>query len=188
MKRSAVWATMVAAGSLGILVAGPASSQSFDHAVAGVPTMPRGDVRLEDCLGMALHTVAGEVDAVEFKSEEGVPRYEFQIVAFADGSTWNVDCNGLTGFVEHIERHVSPDDDAFSSRATIDQAAAEAIALELAPGEIDVREWILNQEGHAVYVFDIHMNTGGEIKVEIRADNGAVHGFNPEYWEIGEGD
>jgi uncharacterized membrane protein YkoI len=137
---------------------------------------------------MALRTVAGDVEVVEFKSEEGVPRYEFQIVAYNDGSTWNVDCNGLTGFVEHIERHVDPDGDEFTSRATITQDEAEAIALELAPGEVDVREWILNQEGHAIYVLDILMDTGGEMKVEIRADTGDVHGFNPEYWEIGEVD
>ena len=44
----------------------------------------------------------------------------------------------------------------------------------------------MNQEGHAIYVIDVQTDTGIEIKVEVRADTGAIHGFNPEYWEIGE--
>ena len=185
MTQRAILCGAALAALIGASGALPAAAQMFEHS-GEVPHFPRGEVAFEDCLAMAVRTVAGDVKVVEFKSEEGVPRYEFQIEAAADDSEWNVDCNGLTGFVEHIERHLDPEGEAFTSRAKIDQMTAEANALTLAPGEIDVREWILNQEGHALYVFDIHLRTGGEVKVEIRADNGEVHGFNPEYWEVGE--
>lgn len=185
MNRKSLVCTLAIGTGLAVLASGTALAQQGQE-ITGVPHVPRGEVAFEDCLGMAIATVAGDVRAVEFKSEEGVPRYEFHIVSSANGTEWNVDCNASTGFVEHIERHIDPSGNEFTSRATIDQSQADATALALAPGQIVHREWIMNQEGHAIYVLDVQTDTGIEIKVEVRADNGDIHGFNPEYWEIGE--
>lgn len=170
---------------LGSVFTATSAMADFLNQGGEVASLPRGKIPFEDCFALATRTVNGHVTSAEFKTEGGVPRYEFEIVT-ESGTAWNVDCNAETGFLEHIERHIDPKDPIFVAQAKINQEEAEKRALQMMPGEIDHREWIINEEGHALYVLDVDSDAGGEFKVEVLASTGDIHGFNPEYWEIGE--
>lgn len=147
--------------------------------------LPHGNVSFETCMSAATKLIPGHVAIVEFKSEEGIPQYEFEIHA-KDGTTWNVEVNADTGFAMEIEKHVKPDDPVFKSQAKISEKKAEQIALSFMPGKVDNREYLIEEDGMAVYEFDVHSLHGGEFKIEVEAETGKIHRVNPEHWEIGE--
>lgn len=111
--------------------------------------LPQGDVTLEQCMSEATEHINGHVAIVEFKSEDGIPIYEFEILS-KDGRVWNVEVNAQTGLVVEFEKHVAPDDKEFASQAKISKEK-----------------------------FDVHTIYGGEIKIEIEAETGKIHAMNP---------
>jgi uncharacterized membrane protein YkoI len=103
-----------------------------------------------------------------------------------DGTVWNVECSGLTGYIMEFSRHVSAEDPLFKSKAKISQKEAEKIALSFVPGKVDRREIYIEDDGKPIYEFDINASHGGEFKIEIEADTATIHAVEPEYWEIGD--
>jgi len=150
-----------------------------------VDALPQGQVTMEQCLSKVVNRFPGNVLAVEFLSSEGTPVYEFE-VKMKDGTVWNVECNGLTGYIIDFSRHVSSDDPLFKSKAKISQKEAEKIALSFMPGKVDRREIYIEDDGNPIYEFDILASHGGEFKVEVEADTGRIDVVEAEYWEIGE--
>jgi uncharacterized membrane protein YkoI len=151
-----------------------------------VDALPQGQATLEQCLSHVVSRFPGDVTSVEFLTSESIPVYEFE-VKMKDGTVWNVECNGLTGYINDFSRHVRVDDPVFKSKAKISQKEAEKIALSFVPGKVDRREIYIEDDGMPLYEFDILASQGGgEFKVEIEADTGAIDVVEPEYWEIGE--
>lgn len=145
----------------------------------------KGKVTMERCMAAATKVIPGQVAIVEFKSEDGYPVYEFEIIA-SDNSVWNVEVNAKTGHIQEIEKQVGPEDPAFKSQAKITLKQAEDIALSFMPGKIDRREYVIEPDGMAAYEFDIISVYGTEFKVEVEAATGKLHNIDPEHWEIGE--
>ena len=58
-------------------------------------------------------------------------------------------------------------------------------ALTQYPGEIIEIEYELEQDGLAVYEFDILQASGREMKIEINARNGELHETSIEIWQVG---
>lgn len=156
-----------------------------DFLILAGEEIPEGNISMEKCLSEATEHIKGHVAIVEFKSQDGIPLYEFEIQA-EDGTRWNVEVDSRTGFVAEFEKHVDPNSPEFKAQAKISPKEAEKIALSFMPGKIDQREFLMESDGTMVYEFDIHTVYGGEIKVEIEAATGKIHRVNPEHWEIGE--
>ena len=62
---------------------------------------------------------------------------------------------------------------------------AKTVALSKYPGEIIEIEYEIEEDGLAVYEFDINTDEGKEMKVEINATTGAIHEETLEIWQIG---
>ena len=77
-------------------------------------------VRMETCLAAALEVRPGEARKLEFKSEEGTPIYEFDVLT-EDGVVWNVECDASSGLVSEVEREVSADDPMFTSKMKVEE-------------------------------------------------------------------
>ncbi len=150
-----------------------------------IDALPQGQATMEQCMSHAVNRFPGEVLIVEFLTSEGAPIYEFE-VKMKDGTVWNVECNGLTGYIIDFSRHVSVNDPLFKLKAKISQKEAEEIALSFLPGKVDRREVYIEDDGKPMYEFDIYASHGGEFKVEVEADTGTIDVVEPEYWEIGE--
>ncbi|MFC1589890.1 PepSY domain-containing protein [Candidatus Omnitrophota bacterium] len=161
------------------------ATASADFLIQRGEELPKGDISLEQCMAEATEHINGYVAIVEFKSQDGIPLYEFEIKA-EDGTMWNVEVNAQTGLVVEFEKHVDPNSPEFKAQAKISAKEAEKAALSFMPGKIDQREYLMEPDGMMVYEFDIHTAYGGEIKVEIEAETGKLHRLNPEHWEIGE--
>ncbi|MBL26453.1 MAG: peptidase [Rhodospirillaceae bacterium] len=162
------------------LVVGVGSAQARD-----VDEIGRKMVRMETCLAAALEVRPGEARKLEFKSEEGIPVYEFDILN-GDGVTWNVECDATTGLVSEMEREVSVDDPMFTAKMKIDEATAKQTVLDIYPGaSIEAHEYVIEQDGSAAYEFDVSMPKGREMKIEVDATTGEVTESNFELWEIG---
>ena len=144
-----------------------------------------GNKHFENCLKVVMETKPGIVIKVEMKIEDDMSVYEFDI-RDEDNQDWDVECDADTGKVIEIEREMfGPQHQDFSKHMKINLAEAKAIALAKYPGEIIEIEYEIEEDGLAVYEFDINADDGREMKVEINAATGAIHEETEEIWQIG---
>lgn len=142
-------------------------------------------VKISTCLDAAYETIPGNATKVELKLEGDDPTYEFDIVAKADGKTYNVECNAEEGMVTEVEREVSANDPVFKKLAKISEAQAKQIALSIHPGKVVGFEREVGFDGDATYEFDIQSIHGHEVKVDVDASTGEIEEANIELFEIG---
>ena len=142
-------------------------------------------VKVEQCLDEAYDTVPGHARKLEFKIEQGVPTYEFDIKSLNDGFTYNVECNAEKGLITEIEKEVGEDDTIFKSGAKISIDDARQSALKTHPGNVVSEEREIGMDGSLTYEFDIQTKVGYEIKVDIDAVTGEIEEANIELYEIG---
>lgn len=167
-------------GCAGLLVLGVTAAQAYQDASPGF-----GNARLQQCMDTALSVFGGDVRSLKYKSEDGAPVYDLDIIG-ADGLHWEVECDGRTGHIKEIEREVEADDPVFAERAEISEADARARVLDFFPGEVESVEYELESDGSAVYEFAVRMEGGGLLSVEVDATSGAMRGANVIHWKIGE--
>jgi len=141
-------------------------------------------VSIETCLDAALDTIPGDTRKVEFKMEDTIPVYEFDIDG-EDGMNYNVECNAQTGFIHEIEREVEANDSVFKKYAKISESEARKIALDFHPGTVVSNEMEVGFDGGVTYEYDIQTKAGFEVKVDIDAITGEVEEANIELYEIG---
>lgn len=106
---------------------------------------------------------------------KGTPFLQFQ-VRNADGSVWEIVCNGETGDVVDVEREVSSArDPLFQRLAKISEADARKTALRVEPGEIVGVEYEVESDGTPTYEFDLQPASGkAGMLVEVNATTGQV--------------
>lgn len=147
---------------------------------------PKTEFGIEHCLHAALAEKNGGVVKVEFKMENNVPTYEFDIET-PDGKAWDIECNTKTGKISEIEEEVKDADDAqFKGKLKISEEEARKIALAAHPGDIVEVEYEIEPDGAASYEFDIKGKDGKEIKVEVDATSGKIVEANSELYQIGK--
>lgn len=152
---------------------------------AAATSFPKSKVGFETCLSAALKAKPGTVVKVEYKTEDKVPVYEFDIET-ADGKAWDVECNSKTGKITEIEEEVANADAAdFKAKAKVSEAEAKATALAAFPGEVIETEYEIEPDGAASYEFDI-ATKDGEMKVEVDATSGKIVESNKELYQIGK--
>lgn len=152
----------------------------------GVGDAQAPKVGIEQCLKAALATHAGEAVKVEYKLENGVPVYEFDVRS-PDGTQWDIECDGNTGKIVEVEQEVSSaDDPKFKAKRKVDEAAARKTALGAHPGTIEEVEYEIEPDGAASYEFDIRTARGTQMKVEVDATSGKIVEANEEFWQIGK--
>lgn len=149
------------------------------------PALAESKFSLEQCRAAVLKSHAGTIVKVEAKTENGEPRYEFDVEG-ADGKSWDIECSGRTGKVVEVEEEVKGTDAAFSGKAKVDEAKAREVALKKHPGKIVEVEYEIEADGSASYEFDILGADGKEHKVEVDATSGAIVEDNPELYQIGK--
>jgi uncharacterized membrane protein YkoI len=138
------------------------------------------------CLQAALATRAGEAVKLEYKLEQGVPTYEFDIRS-PDGRQWDIECSGATGKIVEVEEEVpNADDPKFKAKRKVDEATARKTALAAHPGTIEEVEYEIEPDGAASYEFDIRTAKGTQMKVEVDATTGRIVEANEEFWQIGK--
>jgi len=144
-----------------------------------------GNKHFEDCLSEVMKTKPGIVIKVEMKIEDNVSVYEFD-VRDQDNRDWDVECNADTAKIIEIEEEAFGIGHAkFLKYMKIDLEQAKSIALAKYPGEIIEIEYELEEDGVAVYEFDINTDDGKEMKIEIDAASGNIHEESEEIWQIG---
>lgn len=155
-------------------------------AYSGETGLPKTKVSMENCMKAAQAKKAGEVVKLELKAENGIPTYEFEILA-SDGKSWELECNALTGKITEEEQEVADAEDAlFKSKAKISLEEAKKIALAAHPGEIVEIEYEIESNGNASYEFDIKTKDG-EVKLEVDASTGRIIEDNEkEFYQIGK--
>lgn len=166
---------------LSIVIAAFAAS----NAQAEMKTFPKSKVGFEKCLSSALKAKSGNVVKVEYKLEDKVPVYEFDIET-ADGKAWDVECNSKTGKITEIEEEVAnADAPAFKAKVKVSEAEAKTTALAAFPGEVMETEYEVEPDGAASYEFDINTKDG-EVKVEVDATSGKIVESSKEIYQIGK--
>lgn len=148
-----------------------------------------GPVRLETCLETALETRAGRVIKLEMKRQRGELVYEFDIRDH-NGQDWDLECSAETGRILEIEREVAtPNHPDFAAWQRISEHQARQRALAAWPGEIVEVEYEIEENGRAVFEFDIYRADGTTMKVEIDSGQAEaadeVHEFSEKLWQIG---
>lgn len=144
-----------------------------------------GKKYFEDCLKAVMDTKSGIVIKVEMKIEDDMSIYEFDI-RDEDNKDWDVECAADTSEVIEIEEETfGVQHPKFLKHMKINLEEAKAIALTKYPGEIIEIEYEIEEDGLAVYEFDINTDDGKEMKVEIDANTGAFHEETLEIWQIG---
>lgn len=149
--------------------------------------VPKSRVGIETCILAAQAKHKGKMVKLDVKLEKNRPVYEFDIES-ADGTAWDVECDGITGKVTEIEQEVkSADDPLFKSKMKISLDDAKAIALKAYPGQIrdEATEYEIESNGDASYEFDIDLTNGKELKVEVDATTGKIVEANEELYQIG---
>ena len=140
---------------------------------------------LDACRQAALETQAGKVIKVELKLENDKEIYEFDI-RDSKNRDWDIECELETTRIVEIEEEArGTSDPRFRRYMKIHLGKAREIALGLYPGEIIEIEFELEDDGRAVYEFDIATDNGKEMKIEIDAATGEVHEETRELWQIG---
>lgn len=152
---------------------------------AAETVFPKSKAGVEKCLSAALAAKPGNVVKVEYKLEDKVPVYEFDIET-ADGKAWDVECNSKTGKITEIEEEVAnADAAAFKAKVKVSEADAKKTALAAFPGEVVETEFEIEPDGAASYEFDIKTKDG-EMKVEVDATSGKIVESSKELYQIGK--
>lgn len=139
----------------------------------------------ETCREKATALRPGQVIKVELKEEQGEEIYEFDI-RDEQNRDWDIECAADSGEIVEIEEEVfGVNDPRFSAQMKIGYREAKNKALAHYPGEIIEIEYELEQDGLAVYEFDILQSSGREMKIEINARNGELHETSIEIWQVG---
>jgi len=155
-------------------------------AIAGHESLkPKAYDSLGKCVKAALAAKEGTIVKTEFKTENKVGFYEFDIES-ADGKSWDVECNAKTGKILEIEEEVKADDARFKAVAKVSEAEAKATALAAHPGTIVETEYEIEADGKASYEFDILEADKEEIKVEVDATTGKIIEVSYEGYQIGK--
>ncbi len=142
-------------------------------------------VKVEQCLDQALDTIPGHARKLEFKIEDGVPVYEFDIESSKDEYTYNVECDAEKGLIIEVEKEVDKNNPVFNSEALISVDQAKETALKIHPGKVVSEEREIGMDGSFTYEFDIQTKNGFEIKVDVDAKTGEIEEANIELYEIG---
>ncbi len=139
----------------------------------------------EECRTEATTLKPGKVIKVEMKIQQGREVYEFDI-RDQDNRDWDIECDSVTGELVEIEEEVYGVNDArFIEKMSVSYTQAKELVLNAYPGEIIEMEYEIEEDGTAVYEFDIRTTTGEDMKVEIDASTGKIHEANREVWQIG---
>ena len=139
----------------------------------------------ETCREKATTLRPGQVIKVELKQEDGNEIYEFDI-RDEQNRDWDIECAADSGEIVEIEEEIfGVNDPRFSAQMNIGYNEAKNKALAQYPGEIIEIEYELEQDGLAVYEFDILQASGREMKIEINARNGELHETSIEIWQVG---
>ncbi len=140
---------------------------------------------LDACREAALAVKAGHVIKIELKQEDEKEIYEFDI-RDSENKDWDIECDVATAKIVEIEEEaLGTNDPRFREYMKIHLAKAKEIGLGLYPGEIIEIEFELEEDGRAVYEFDIATENGKEMKIEIDAATGEIHEETREIWQIG---
>jgi uncharacterized membrane protein YkoI len=149
--------------------------------------LPKTKVTMESCMKAAQGKRAGDIIKLEFKSERGVPTYEFEIKD-KDGKSWELECDANKGRITEEEQEVeNSDDPIFKAKAKLDENQAKEIALKAHPGNVIEVEYEIESNGEASYEFDIATADRGEVKLEVDAASGKIVEDNEqELYQIGQ--
>lgn len=140
---------------------------------------------LDACRQAALAVKPGNIIKVELKLENGEEIYEFDI-RDSENRDWDIECELASASIVEIEEEApGVNDPRFYQYMKIPLAKAKEIALGKYPGEIIEIEFELEEDGKAVYEFDISTDNGREMKIEIDAATGKLHEETRELWQIG---
>lgn len=140
---------------------------------------------LNVCRDKVLQVKPGDIIKIELKIEDGERVYEFDI-RDNDNRDWDLECHSVTAEIIEIEEEVfGASDKRFSKQMNVGLDEARRIALDRYPGEIIEVEYELEADGTAVYEFDISMEDGRLMKVEIDASSGLFHEETLEIWQSG---
>lgn len=144
-------------------------------------------VGVESCRSTVLGRRPGKIVKLEFKTERGIPIYEFE-VSGVDGKTWELECDAFEGKIVEEEREVvSADDAAFRAKARVSEQDARGVALKAHPGTVMETEYEIEANGDASYEFDIRQADGSEVKLEVDAASGRiVEDDEQEWYQIGQ--
>lgn len=152
---------------------------------AAAPKIPKVSVGIEKCIPTVLAKHPGTVLQVVLKPEGGKPVWEIEVDG-KDGKLWDVECSGATGkIVESEQRFKSAEEAGFKDKAKISEADATKIALAKHPGKVERVEYEVEADGTPVYEFDIELENGDDIRVEVDAVTGKLHEAHAELIEIG---
>lgn len=157
----------------------------WSAAAIAAPKIPKVSVGIEKCIPTVLAKHPGTVLQVVLKPEDGKPVWEIEVDG-KDGKLWDVECSGATGkIVESEQRFKSADEAGFKDKVKISEADATKIALAKHPGKVERVEYELEANGTPVYEFDIELENGDDIRVEVDAVTGKLHEAHAELIEIG---
>jgi uncharacterized membrane protein YkoI len=160
-----------------LLMISPVTNAADDYAY--------GNKHFENCLAVVMKTKPGAVIKVEMKIENDMSVYEFDI-RDEENQDWDVECDADTAKVIEIEEETfGTQHPKFLKYMKISLEEAKTVALSKYPGEIIEIEYEIEEDGVAVYEFDINTDDGKEIKVEIDAASGNIHEETLEIWQIG---
>ncbi|MFV1921202.1 MAG: PepSY domain-containing protein [Methylotenera sp.] len=139
---------------------------------------------LSTCLDKVFKMHDGKIVKLEYKTENKVPVYEFDVQTRA-GKAWEIECRVKDGKITETEEEVKKDDPRFVKLAKITERKAEEIALAAHPGTVIEVEYELEENGDASYEFDILEADNEEIKVEVNAATGKIVEVTYESYQIG---
>lgn len=144
-----------------------------------------GNQLYTNCLAKVMDVKSGNIIKVEMKIEKGRFVYEFDI-RDEDNQDWDVECAADTAKVIELEKETfGPNDWVFLKHKKINLDEAKTAALSKYPGEIVEIEYEIEEDGLAVYEFDINMDDGKQMKVEIDAATATIHEETEEIWQFG---
>lgn len=128
---------------------------------------------MDVCRNAANKIAQGEITKIELEKEKGMEVYEIDIKS-ADGNKWEIKCDKASGKIIETEQELtSADHPAFTALKKIDETQARKIALEAHPGTITEVEYEI-ENGIAIYEFEIKMEDGSEMEVEVDAATGRI--------------
>ncbi len=152
---------------------------------AAAMDMPKTNFSMEQCLSAALAKVSGRVTEVELSIEDGVPHYEFEIVA--NGRETEVECDAMTGKIVEIEwENENMDVDAFLAKARVSPSQARKIALQRIPGKIVKMDLETTSTGVMSYEFEVMTRDGSEMDIEVDAISGRIIETERDVYELGD--
>ncbi len=140
-----------------------------------ISTMAMADnAAMDSCRKAAGDAAKGEIVKIELEQKKDLAIYEIDLKA-DDGSQWEFKCDKATGKIIETERELpNADHPAFAALKKIDEAEARKIALAAHPGTITGVEYEIEADGTATYEFDIKMNDGRNMEIEVDAATGKI--------------